>query len=76
MGIEPTSDSDCRSTVLKTAPPTRTDTPPPPFYQGREAVNRESPATAATTACACSSDPHTATLVTRSPGTCHTATDI
>src|SRR3954454_19769218 len=29
MGIEPTSDSDCRSTVLKTAPPTRTDTPPP-----------------------------------------------
>src|SRR5436309_8588883 len=29
MGIEPTSDSDCRSTVLKTAPPTRTNTPPP-----------------------------------------------
>src|SRR3954447_15282394 len=28
MGIEPTSDSDCRSTVLKTAAPTRTQTPP------------------------------------------------
>src|SRR5437588_10286345 len=28
MGIEPTSDSDCRSTVLKTEPPTRTNTPP------------------------------------------------
>ena len=35
MGIEPTSDSDCRSTVLKTAAPTRTQTPPPPNLPAR-----------------------------------------
>jgi Phage integrase family len=34
MGIEPTSDSDCRSTVLKTAPPTRTSTPPSTILRG------------------------------------------
>jgi hypothetical protein len=32
MGIEPTSDSGCRSTVLKTAAPTRTQTPPAEMY--------------------------------------------
>src|SRR4051794_19791778 len=30
-GIDPTSDSNCRSTVLKPAAPTRTQTPPPPI---------------------------------------------
>jgi hypothetical protein len=41
MGIEPTSDSDCRSTVLKTAPPTRTSTPPAPNLPARRPPQRD-----------------------------------